>query len=978
MATISTQLRTLLKEPSKDEVLRVFFSLSPQPMPEEVQLGERVDISAVVSIQGLEDSSYAGRVYIIGSYLAFASLDRKSVRFTLPLSTVRRVERLNSRTGAFALSLLLWHGLKIILQLTSLRPTADAFCVRLRDALKLQLQLGNMRSMKTFVKTCYSESLVGGTVDGEREDGSLLSADTQSFLGGLGLKFKFPGDPKKLREASKTKLWAQYLREHGRNLTLLRYPQSTRLVQVGLPNRLRGEIWETLSGSLYLRLQNPGVYAKILEDNHGRTSTSTEEIEKDLQRSLPEYSAYQTEEGIATLRRVLTAYSWRNPELGYCQAMNILAAAILIYMSEEQAFWLLEVLCVRLLPGYYSPSMHGTLLDQRVFEALVHRCLPMIHDHFTKVDVQLSVASLPWFLSLFINSMPMIFAFRIVDCFFCMGPKVLFQVGLAILKINGEALLNIQDDGGFIHLMREYFASLDRSANPDSTDSRARAITKFQELLLVAFREFSVITDEMIHNERRRFRGEIIHGIESFSKRAAIRHLKSFRRFGKDQIGLVYDVLFKAICIAPPPVSLNPPVTASNANGEHERPETRIDINTFRVFLSDIATWARNDAIVSNGFQERIDRTIAEHELIDRLFFYWDTSCRGALSLQDLVNGLDGIMFSDLMSSIEWFFTLHDKDKDGYLTRDEVLTLSESLLHIFRYERGDAYLGAVSRFMTNAFEYGDTLAQESGAPPPPPPPVDGEAAPEPPANRPYLNLATFRMVVLADELLEEFFEQDLRESFRLQPVEIEDVSHVGQGGAAGLLNGFLSAVTTEENRRLFNRFTDEVGKTIGKHTVMHRPSIGRVDRAMALEEPKARESLLPRLLVPLGSGSDAGGDGRRSPSPSPSFRQDKEKNALLGAPVGVQSPASPLTASASGVINPLKFAVLERTPFAIDAAGDDGETDDEDAQLDTAAVRDDDETVLDEVDAFLEANDSGLSEVDKAIAKDLQTASPMK
>lgn len=32
--------------------------------------------------------------------------------------------------------------------------------------------------------------------------------------------------------------------------------------------------------------------------------------------------------------------------------------------------------------------------------------------------------------------------------------------------------------------------------------------------------------------------------------------------------------------------------------------------------------------------QERVDRTIAEHELIDRLFFFWDTSCRGALSFQ--------------------------------------------------------------------------------------------------------------------------------------------------------------------------------------------------------------------------------------------------------------------------------------------------------------------------------------------------------
>ena len=96
--------------------------------------------------------------------------------------------------------------------------------------------------------------------------------------------------------------------------------------------------------------------------------------------------------------------------------MNILAAAILMYdyvfslttaqltvhsyMSEEQAFWLLEVLCTRLLPGYYSPSMHGTLLDQRVFESLVQKCLPMINDHFHTVDVQLSVASLPWFLSL--------------------------------------------------------------------------------------------------------------------------------------------------------------------------------------------------------------------------------------------------------------------------------------------------------------------------------------------------------------------------------------------------------------------------------------------------------------------------------------------------------------------------------------------------------------------------------------------------
>jgi hypothetical protein len=37
-------------------------------------------------------------------------------------------------------------------------------------------------------------------------------------------------------------------------------------------------------------------------------------------------------------------------------------------------------------------------------------------------------------------------------------------------------------------------------------------------------------------------------------------------------------------------------------------------------------------------------------------------------------------MFNDLMENIEWFFNLHDKNKDGFLTKDEVLTLSESFL----------------------------------------------------------------------------------------------------------------------------------------------------------------------------------------------------------------------------------------------------------------------------------------------------------
>lgn len=75
--------------------------------------------------------------------------------------------------------------------------------------------------------------------------------------------------------------------ENGRNLTIARYPQFMRLVQVGLPNRLRGEIWEVTSGSIHLRLGNPGEYERLLEQYRGKSSLSLEEIEKDLNRSMP-------------------------------------------------------------------------------------------------------------------------------------------------------------------------------------------------------------------------------------------------------------------------------------------------------------------------------------------------------------------------------------------------------------------------------------------------------------------------------------------------------------------------------------------------------------------------------------------------------------------------------------------------------------------------------------------------------------------
>lgn len=817
-----------------DELLRDRFRL---PVPET----RMCSVSATIFLRplGLQaqnlpsdivDDFYEGPLTISESFLMFeCQADPKLLSFALPLSTIRRVKRRGNGSNGFLLEITLYQDLQLVIDLTGMYSTCSEFCKTLSDNLAAQAPLGEQ--LRRITTSFYSEFMVESAILRKKgKPRQEILAELAVPPGGLGREFGYPGEARAGTERSKMRLWLEYFQRHGRNIGMVRQYQFYKLLRVGLPHALRGECWEVSCGSVHLRMKSRQLYTSLLDEHKDQSSLATEEIAKDLNRSLPEFPAYQSTKGIEKLRRVLTAYSWMAPEVGYCQAMNIVTAALLIYQTEEQAFWTLHVLVNRILPGYYSRTMYGMLLDQKVLECLVERTMPVLWHHFERTDVPLSVVSLPWFLSLFANSMPLPFAFRIIDILMYEGSRALFQVALGVLRVNGESLLQAEDNTAVIGILKSYFDTLHEPVEPrPGMTARAKPITKFQELLVTAFKEFRVVTNQWIHDLRAKHEAPVLSDIESYAKRTQLRNIPKPHNISNDQCGVIYDTFYAALQATRPGLGGN--------QGE-------LTYYQFITFLSQFIDWVH---------PRIIPREDAENSQLLRLLFKdWDSREMGSLTLADCIAGLDKLVNRDMMELINYYFSIFSStniDKEARLNQRDILNAADGMLMMMRpfsevhdgaivldaqtsklyaklctagnsspssphtplspeqqaalltklqQDQSAKYLSAVSSFIQRSFEVAGyklvepSLGKAEVNEVKPLILMDDQEKSSAPTVEQGLGIAHFRMVVLADETLELLFSETLRTTI-----------HLTEHGT-GVLSGKLGASTFEMMRNVMN------------------------------------------------------------------------------------------------------------------------------------------------------------------------------
>ncbi|XP_051882548.1 TBC1 domain family member 8 isoform X2 [Pristis pectinata] len=505
-----------------------------------------------------------GKLYISENYICFASKEEGSCNVIIPLQEVVTVEKMED-TSLLPNPIIVGVKSKRVFQFTEIE-NREHLVEQLNKRLQLLRgekpshlessaveEMVSSDSLGCAQKLCSGNTAIDSLVDNSNtKKEPRHSLNSEALMALFHLTETESADATLGMEEVKKRLWYDHFVEYGRTVSMFRTEKIRKLVAMGIPECLRGELWLLFSDAVTDLATHPDYYANLVDESMGKCCMATEEIERDLHRSLPEHPAFQSDTGIAALRRVLTAYAYRNPKIGYCQSMNILTSVLLLYAKEEEAFWLLVAVCEKMLPDYFNRRVIGAQVDQAVFEELIKENLPELAEHETALSCLASI-SLSWFLTLFLSIIPLESALNVVDCFFYDGIKVIFQVGLAILDANTQQLCRCQDDGQALVILSRFLDHIRNTESPlpqiaqqhvSSDDKEPVQQMEISDLIRDSYEKFGDIHVGQIEQMRCRHRIRVLQNLEDTTKENVLRVVATDVSFSTEDLGELYD-LFK-------------------------------------------------------------------------------------------------------------------------------------------------------------------------------------------------------------------------------------------------------------------------------------------------------------------------------------------------------------------------------------------------------------------------------------------------
>lgn len=211
-------------------------------------------------------------------------------------------------------------------------------------------------------------------------------------------------------------------------------------VYKGIPLQLRGQVWALLLDIEQVKQENPGKYEKMKQQARD-FSTEIKQIDLDVNRTFRNHIMFRDRFGVKqqALFHVLAAYSVYNTEVSYCQGMSQIAAILLMYLNEEDAFWALSQLLTNTkhaMHGFFIPGFPKLQRYQNHHEQILSKLLPKLRKHMDKEQMSTGIYTTKWFLQCFIDRTPFTLTLRLWDVYILEGERILTAMAYTTLKLH--------------------------------------------------------------------------------------------------------------------------------------------------------------------------------------------------------------------------------------------------------------------------------------------------------------------------------------------------------------------------------------------------------------------------------------------------------------------------------------------------------------------------------------------------------------
>ncbi|XP_010120466.1 PREDICTED: USP6 N-terminal-like protein [Chlamydotis macqueenii] len=251
-------------------------------------------------------------------------------------------------------------------------------------------------------------------------------------------------EKQKQQEIERVDKWLKMLKKWGK------YRNSDKMcrrVYKGIPLQVRGQVWSLLLDVEKMKKENEGKYEQMKEQAKS-FSSEIKQIDLDVNRTFRNHIMFRDRYGVKqqALFHVLSAYSIYNTEVSYCQGMSQIAAILLMYLNEEDAFWALAQLLTNqrhAMHGFFIPGFPKLQRFQAHHEQILSKLFPKLKKHMDKEQMTTGIYTTKWFLQCFIDRTPFTLTLRLWDIYILEGERVLTAMAYTILKLHKKRLLKM-------------------------------------------------------------------------------------------------------------------------------------------------------------------------------------------------------------------------------------------------------------------------------------------------------------------------------------------------------------------------------------------------------------------------------------------------------------------------------------------------------------------------------------------------------